>query len=175
MRTYNTNYWIIKHKTYLMPYPDPKYGIEDIICGTWDRCQGWVETQNHHVTFPRYDCISPWWGKMGAGWGMMLLAPLLRLRMYLNANKFYWLQSQPSGADWAAAAGWSWLLSPPTWKEPVNHSQTFVPIQPWPRVLFIIISYHHISPSCIQGASKQKNLTRISLPLWFNESKFNPN
>ena len=44
----------------MQSYPGPKYGIEDIMCGTWDRCQGWVETENHHVTFPRYDCISPW-------------------------------------------------------------------------------------------------------------------
>ena len=85
----------------MQSYPDPKYGIEDIMCGTWDRCQGWVETENHHVTFPRYDCISPWLvGEDGSWVGND--APL-RLRMYLNANKFYWLQSQP--CCWPVLAG----------------------------------------------------------------------
>ena len=60
-----TNYWIIKHKTYKSWWSKVRDERRSLICGTWERCQGWVETRNHHVTFPGLWLHFPLLGESG--------------------------------------------------------------------------------------------------------------
>ena len=66
MRTYNTNYWIninTKHAMIKSTGQTLFAARETDVAAEW--------RQNHHVTFPRYDCISPGGGRWEQAGGML--------------------------------------------------------------------------------------------------------